>query len=89
MKWRASSLGRTFEDDDDLVVYYSQGSGSTHLINPVAAFLLELVTVRPRSTEELLQHMASEVDDVPVEELKSILENLLDELQGSELIEAG
>lgn len=88
MKWYPSSPVRTFEDDDGLVVYFSEGSGSTHLINEAAAFVLDLVTAGPVSTEQLLQQMASQVDDISEQELSAMLGDLLSELQAIDLIEA-
>ena len=91
--WRAISPGKTFEDGEDLVVFFSQGSGSTHLLTPVAAFIMELLEASPRSTEELLGHLAQQVEGAAVdstadEELQGLLGNLLEELEESELIEA-
>ena len=88
IQWCASGPARTFEDEEGLVVYFNQGSGSTHLVTEIAAFILQLLAERPFSTDELLQRMASEAGDITEQELRETVQELLEDLQASELIEA-
>ncbi|MCX2980958.1 HPr-rel-A system PqqD family peptide chaperone [Halieaceae bacterium IMCC14734] len=88
MQWCASAPGKTFEDEEGLVVYFSQGSGSTHLITEVAAFILEVLAMGPATTDELLHQIAIGADDITEQELQESVHELLEELQASELIEA-
>ena len=70
------------------MVFYSKGSGSTHLVTPVAAFILELLMTAPRSSGELLEEVSRQVDDMAAEDVQTVLGSLLEELQQSELIES-
>ena len=88
MTWRAISAGKTFEDEGELLVFYSLANGSTHHISRLAAFIIELLLEAPASTEAILEEVLAEADDAPLAETREAVLRLLEELQEFELIEA-
>lgn len=88
MKWHSVAPGKTFEDGGEFLVFYNTGSGSTHLINELAAFVLDCLSDGPRSTDDLLSLMAEQLTDTPAEDLQSALSKVLEELSYFELVEA-
>ena len=87
MKWQLVSPVRTFEDEGDYVVFYCAGSGDTHLLDPVASFVVGLLRDGSCSENELLQQLEARLDEVDSEQAEAALLGLLDQLQESEIVE--
>ncbi len=88
MVWRTCSHGMTYETGDGFVVYFDTASGTTHLINELAAWLLAELAARPLSTEQLQNRVFDQMERVSVPEVKKLVVSLVTELQSSDLIEA-
>jgi PqqD family protein of HPr-rel-A system len=50
-------------DDDDLVVVYNKISGDTHLLDPLAGIVLDLIGSAPFTTEQLACELADAFSD--------------------------
>lgn len=87
MKWRACSQGQTFDSGEGLVVFFDPASGSTHLIDYVADWLLEELAANPLSTEKLLSRFMLHASGITGSEAKKLVEDQLRTLQSSDLIE--
>lgn len=88
MMWRTSSRGMTYETGDGFVVYFDTASGTTHLINELAAWLLAELATCPLSTEQLQERVFEQMERVSVPEVKNLVATLIAELQSADLIEA-
>ena len=88
MKWQAVAPGLTYRDGGEELVYFCQGSGSTHLISPVTEFILDLLRESPRSPDELVAALANHTEDVSEEEIRESIDGILTDLESSELIAA-
>lgn len=88
MIWHALSRGKTFEDGGETLVYYCMNSGSTHLINQLAAFVLELLAEGPKTSRELLNATMEGAGDATPAEVQNALGKLLEDLSAYELVEA-
>jgi len=73
-------------DDDEWVVFDS-GSGSTHVIDPIAARVLECIAERPTSMRGLLGDVARRFDLPSDAALISYLDSLLRTLNRKNLIQ--
>ena len=87
MKWRSCSQGMTYDTSDGFVVYFDTGSGTTHLINEVAAWLLAELAARPLSTEQLQDRVVDQMESVSAPEIEKLVATLIQELQSFDLIE--
>jgi hypothetical protein len=87
MTWSLSSHGRFYDSGDPLVVYFDPASGKTLLISEVAAFLLEKLQAGPRSTGELTDLVAQNLESAGDQGLLDTIEKLLCELESSDLVE--
>ena len=88
MKWRACSQGKTYDAGNSHVVYFDPSSGSTYMINDVAAWLLAELATNPLTTEEMINRFMSQAEDISVTEAKTLVEAQISELQSYDLIEA-
>ena len=88
MKWRTSSQGMTYDAGDGFIVYFDTGSGKTHLINEIAAWLLAELDTVPLSIEQLQECVLDRVESVPGPEVEDLMAALVQELQSFDLIEA-
>jgi len=72
--------------DDDLIVVYHKSSGDTHLLEPLAAVILEMVESAPCTSAML----ATELDDVFQDEDQKValevIETTLIQLRGVGLV---
>jgi len=82
MGWRLPASGRFFDAGEATVIYFDPRSGDTHLINELAACILQQLASGPLDTPALLARVravsgsadASEVDGA----VNAVLEELLD-----------
>jgi len=70
---------------DDFVVFES-GSGGTHKIDFLAAFVLERVAVRPHSTQDIKDSILQRYDFLAETDLDTYLASLLDALSQKHLV---
>jgi PqqD family protein of HPr-rel-A system len=61
-------------------IVFNKSSGNTHLVNSMAAKILSLLQVQPRSAEEISQSIATEMqlddDDEILQRVKIVFETL-------------
>jgi PqqD family protein of HPr-rel-A system len=61
-------------------IVFNKSSGNTHLVNSMAAKILSLLQVQPRSAEEICQSIATEMqldaDDEILQRVKVVFETL-------------
>lgn len=88
MNWRACSRGLTYSAGDGFVVYFDPGSGKTHMLSEIAAWLLEELSRHPLSHEQLKKHILQQAENVSSAEIEKITSALIQELQSFDLIEA-
>lgn len=72
---------------DNEVVVFNAASGSTHLINPIAAKILALLQSRPSSALEIAGNIAAETEVDADEEVLQRVEAVLETLDHLGLIE--
>ncbi len=87
MKWRTCSQGMTYDAGEGLVVYFDPGSGTTHLVNEVAAWLLGELAASSLTTVQLRDRVAGQVENVSEPEVEKLVDTLIQELQSFDLIE--
>ena len=73
---------------DDLFTLYNSGSGQTHVLDPLAVLLIQLIGEGSRNTSELLQQMVAQLDVEASEEFREKLQETLSQLNALGLIEA-
>jgi len=79
VKWRTFAKGEFYDNEEDAVVYFSLGSGDTHLIGPFAACLLSLLSEVPLTESELVTKLVEVNPNLtPEKTRKSVNETLLD-----------
>lgn len=88
MKWRVCSQGRTYDTGHSLIVYFDPSSGTTHLINEVADWLLAELAVNPLTTEQLLSRFMSHSKEITGPEAEELVNKQIQTLQSFDLIEA-
>ena len=88
MKWRVCSQGQTYDSGDGLVVYFDPASGSTHLINEVADWLLAELSANPLTSEQLLSLFMSHSKEITGPEAEKLMNEQIQTLQSFDLIEA-
>ncbi len=88
-RWRAPAFSElSFRDyEDGETVVFDAGSGSTHVVDPLAGAILRALAGRAMAWNELLAILAREggVDDAPT--LEAYLDSLLHSLQRQHLVE--
>ena len=72
--------------DDEFVVYHT-GSGDTHLLNSMAAIILEQMASSSLSLQELSDHFIHSLGINPDNDFEKNLKQLVTELERSGLIE--
>jgi PqqD family protein of HPr-rel-A system len=75
---------RSWEDE---FVVYSSGSGNTHLLNTVAAKVLQILEREPTNLSELVEKVAATLEIEPSSELFAHLEKSLSDFCRLGLIE--
>lgn len=73
---------------DDEWVVFDQGSGQTHLMNPVQAATLMQFDARPLSFEQLLDRVAADMSTLPHSDLASAVSLAIEQLLGLGLLES-
>ena len=73
--------------EDSFALYHS-GSGQTHVLDPLAALLIQLIGEGPRTTSELLQQMVAQLEVDASQEFQEELQQTLWRLDALGLIEA-
>ena len=73
---------------DDIFTLYNSGSGQTHVLDPLAALVIQLIGEGSRNTSELLQQMAAQLDVEASQEFREKLQETLFQLDALGLIEA-
>jgi PqqD family protein of HPr-rel-A system len=87
-KWRTPPYFRLhWQSWEDESVIYNSTSGSTHLLDLVAAETLKILEKEPATVPELVEMVASSFKIDPNDELSRHLEKLVLELEKLELLE--
>jgi PqqD family protein of HPr-rel-A system len=73
---------------DDVFTLYNSGSGQTHVLDPLAVLLIQLIGEGSRNTSELLQQMVAQLDVDASQEFREKLQETLSQLDALGLIEA-
>jgi PqqD family protein of HPr-rel-A system len=73
---------------EDLFALYHSGSGQTHVLDPLAVLLIQLVGEGPRTSSELLEQMVKQLDVDTSQEFQEELQQTLWQLDDLGLIEA-
>lgn len=78
--WRSFPLVRKRFGEEFII--FNRASGSTHLVNPVAAKILSILEQRPCSAQEISRQVSAEIqvesDDEIVQQVELVLEALDD-----------
>src|SRR5215471_481298 len=72
---------------EDMYVVYNSGSGHTHVLNPIAALVLQQLTERNLQTSELLQRIGAVLSLETTEEFNNELHQTLSDLDELGLVE--
>lgn len=75
-----------FRGDDGQVVYHG-GSGDTHFLDDAAAGLLDLLSFRPHTTQDLADHLRGDDPRLTPDEASERAARLVRELAHLDLIE--
>ena len=73
---------------EEQYVVYNGGSGHTHILDPVAALILQEVLEKAVGTDELIDRIVSMLGLVPTKEVRENLEQVLWNLDELGLLEA-
>src|SRR5262245_35781832 len=73
---------------EDVFTLYNSGSGQTHVLDPLAVLLIQLIGEGSRTTSELLQQMVAQLDVEASPEFREKLQETLSQLDALGLIEA-
>lgn len=73
---------------EEQYVVYNSGSGHTHLLDPIAALLIQKITDAPCNDEEFVRDMAALLNLEASEGFRETLEGTLSRLAELGLIEA-
>lgn len=65
---------------------YDRQSGQTHLLNELPAELVRTLTLAPRTTPELVEHIAGILQAPATDPLRNTVEHALQQLEGLRLI---
>lgn len=86
--WHLVSRGRLYAPEaDDAVVWFDSGSGHTHLIDPIAAHVLELLGHESLDETTLAARLHDDVILLDDGEEPIPLNDILESLAAAELIE--
>jgi PqqD family protein of HPr-rel-A system len=72
---------------EDMYVVYNSGSGHTHVLNPIAALVVQQLTERNLETSELLQRIGAVLSLEATEEFNDELHQTLSDLDKLGLVE--
>jgi len=72
---------------EDMYVWYNSGSGHTHVLNPIAALVLQQLTERNLETSELLRRIGAVLSLETTEEFNNELHQTLSDLDELGLVE--
>jgi len=67
-------------------VLFDEVSGNTHILGPLAGFVLDKLTVSAESVDSLSDKLLTD-DDCTLEELKSLISDVLSELARLDFVE--
>jgi PqqD family protein of HPr-rel-A system len=73
---------------EDVFTLYNSGSGQTHVLDPLAVLLIQLIGEGSHNTSELLQQMVAHLDVEASPEFREKLQETLSQLDALGLIEA-
>lgn len=73
-------------DDDDLLVVYNKSSGDTHLLEPLAGVMLELIESAPCTSEMLAMELTDLLPDEDKDSALEVVEATLLQLRGVGLV---
>jgi len=88
MKWYTCSPGKIYNGNDSLAVYFDPASGDTHLLGESGIYVLELLLAQPLSTDNLMHTIAEASPELSNVEREQMLDDVLQNLQSFDLIEA-
>ena len=86
MKWRVDSLGRIYDPGEDKVVYFDPASGDTHLIGSFAAYLIQQLSGRELSTDELVTLVSPDIDPEDQTEMTGAIPKILEALVDMDIL---
>ena len=72
---------------EDMYVVYNSGSGHTHVLNPIAALVVQELSERELETSELLQRIGAVLNFETTEEFNNELHQTLSDLDKLGLVE--
>ena len=73
---------------EDQYVVYNAGSGHTHLLDPVAALIVQNAAERDWDTDELIQHIVGLLELEGTQEIRENIQQILWNLNTLGLLEA-
>ena len=73
---------------DEQYVVYNSGSGHTHVLDPIAALVVQKITARPYHDDEFPRYVAALLNLEETEEFRKKLQATLGKLADLGLIEA-
>lgn len=88
-RWFPASVGSSLYrswDDDDLLVIYNKSSGDTHLLEPLAGVILELIESVPCTSEMLAVELTEVFQDEDEDSALEVIEATLLQLRGVGLV---
>jgi PqqD family protein of HPr-rel-A system len=86
-RWRTPRVALHWKLLEDQYVVYNSGSGHTHVLDPVAALVIQQLTERCLETTELVQRIGTLLGLEPTEEFSTELHQTLSELDKLGLVE--
>ena len=80
MLWHMQSAGQFYDPGEETVIYYDPGSGDTHLLTALAAFVVEQMREGPIDEPTLLARLRPHLDGEAVD-VSALLQGVLRDLQ--------
>ncbi|MFT4517677.1 MAG: PqqD family protein of HPr-rel-A system [Halioglobus sp.] len=87
MLWHIESIGRFYDPNEGMVVYFDRATGDTHLLSGFAAFVIEQCAGQALTTDALIEKLSGQIEDMDAAALQDSVTNVLDELFSLDILQ--
>lgn len=88
MKWHIKSVGEIYNRGERSAIYFDPASGDTHLISDFTAHLLQIISITPLSTDDILARLTPDIENEDAEELLQAVPAILNQLSQLDILTA-
>ncbi|MCR9105116.1 MAG: HPr-rel-A system PqqD family peptide chaperone [Gammaproteobacteria bacterium] len=80
MRWRVSTAGKFYDENEGSVVYFDPASGDTHLLTDFAAQIVRELSGAAKTSRELEDSLADMTDTADQAQLREAIATVIGEL---------